>query len=161
ALGAAPAPPRAQRAIAVTNQALPDAVGRLYAERFFPAATKTRAQTILDNVKAAFVRRVAAVPWMTAMTKQVAAAKLQAMYFGVGYPEQWRNDATLHIDAPDALGNLQRVADWRRRSALAKLGQPVDRRQWVIAPQAPMAILNFQLNSYNFAAALLQPPKFD
>jgi predicted metalloendopeptidase len=160
-LAATPEPPRAQRAIALTNQALPEAVGRLYVERFFPAASQSRAQAILDDVRAAFTRRVAAVPWMTAATKRIALAKLEAMYFGVGYPDHWPDDASLRIDARDAAGNLQRVDASRYRRALARLGQPVDRREWVIAPQAPMAVLNFQLNSYNFAAALLQPPKFD
>jgi predicted metalloendopeptidase len=160
-LSATPEPPRAQRAAAATNQALPEAVGRLYAERFFPPATKAKVAAILDNVKAAFARRVAAAPWLSAATKQGAAAKLQAMYFGVGYPERWPDESALRIDARDAAGNLQRIADWRLRAALAKLGQPVDRHEWIIAPQTPVAVLNFQLNSYNFAAALLQPPKFD
>jgi putative endopeptidase len=156
---------RAIDAVAATNQAMPDAVGRLYVQRFFPAATKARAQSILDDVVAAFSRRVAAVPWMTAATKSVAQAKLNGMYFGVGYPDEWQNksptDSKLVIDAHDAVGNLQRVADWNYRHVLAKLGRPVDRHEWSIAPQSPGAILNFQLNAYNFAAALLQSPKFD
>jgi predicted metalloendopeptidase len=118
-------------------------------------------QSILDRVVAAFGQRVAAVPWMTAATKSVALAKLKGMYFGVGYPAQWQDDSKLAIDADDAVGNLQRVAEWKYRNALAKLGKPVDRHEWAIAPQSPGAILNFQLNSYNFAAALLQPPKYD
>jgi len=118
-------------------------------------------QAILDDVRSAFGRRVAAVPWMSAQTQRVALSKLQAMYFGVGYPEQWPDNSTLRIDAHDAVGNLQRVEASKLRTAVAKLGRPVDRREWVIAPQSPMAVLNFQLNSYNFAAALLQPPKFD
>ncbi len=153
--------PREQRAIAATNQAIPEAVGRLYVQRYFPAASKARVKSILDHVVAAFRRRVAAVPWMTAATKSLALSKLKGMYFGVGYPEKWQDDSKLDIDANDAVGNLQRVADWNYRNALAKLGQPVDRHEWAIAPQSPGAILNFQLNSYNFAAALLQPPKFD
>ena len=153
--------PREQRAIAATNQALPEAVGRLYAQRFFPAASKARVQSILDHVVAAFSRRVAAVPWMTAATKSIALAKLKGMYFGIGYPEHWQDDSKLDIRAFDAFGNAQRVADWNYHNALAKLGQPVDRREWTIAPQAPGAYLNFQLNSLIFAAALLQPPRFE
>lgn len=159
---AGPGPvPREQRAIAATHEALPEAVGRVYVERHFPPATKARVQAILDQVVAAFGRRVAAVPWMGPETKRVALAKLKTLYFGVGYPQKWPDDSTLRIAADDAVGNLQRVADWRYRHALAKLGRPVDRQEWAIAPQSPAAILNFQINAYNFAAALLQPPKFD
>ena len=153
--------PREQRAVAATSQAMPEAVGRLYVQRHFPPAIQARAQAILDGIVAAFSRRVAAVPWMSAATKRVALAKLEGMYFGVGYPEKWADDSKLVIRADDAFGNLQRVAEWNYARALAKLGRPVDRREWVIAPHSPGAILNFQLNSYNFAAALLQRPKFD
>jgi predicted metalloendopeptidase len=98
---------------------------------------------------------------MTEAAKATALSKLKSMYFGAGYPERWQDDSKLAIDAHDAVGNLRRIADWNYRNALAKLGRPVDRQEWVIAPQTPGAILNFHLNSYNFAAALLQPPKFD
>jgi putative endopeptidase len=37
----------------------------------------------------------------------------------------------------------------------------VDRTDWGIVPQFPGAVLLFHQNSYNFAAALLQAPKFD
>ena len=152
---------REDRAIAATDQALPDAVGRLYVQRYFPAADKARVKSILDHVVAAFRRRVDAASWMGEPTKAVARAKLAAMYFGVGYPEKWRDDSKLRIDAHDPAGNLQRVSEWNYRNALAKLGRPVDREEWVISPQTPGAVLNFHLDSYNFAAALLQPPKFD
>jgi predicted metalloendopeptidase len=154
---------REERAVAATNQALPEAVGRLYVQRYFPPASKARAQAILDHVVAAFTRRVEHASWMGEPTKTVALAKLKAMYFGVGYPERWNDEAELGpgLRRGDPVGNLQRVDEWRYRNALAKLGKPVDRREWVIAPQMPGAVLNFHLDSYNFAAALLQPPKFD
>lgn len=160
-MGEPVAVPREQRAIAATSQAMPEAVGSLYVQRYFPPATKARVQAILDNVVAAFTRRVAAVAWMTAATKSVALAKLKDMYFGVGYPEKWQDDSTLAIRAGDAFGNVQRVAAWNYRHALARLDRPVDRREWAIAAQSPMAVLTFQLDAYNFAAALLQSPKFD
>jgi putative endopeptidase len=161
-LGAAAVPAaREQRAIAATNQALPDAVARLYVQRYFPASAKARVQAIVDHVVAAFSRRVAAAPWMSAATQRVALTKLSTMYFGIGYPDQWQDDSRLAVDAGDAVGNLQRVADWNHRNTLAKLGRPVDRHEWSLSPQMPGAILNFQLDSLIFAAALLQPPRFD
>ena len=159
--GTPPPASREQRALAATQQALPDAVGRLYVRQHFPAATKARLQALLGQVVAAFSRRLAAVPWMSAASKDTALAKLKTLYFGIGHPERWPDDSALRISAHDAVGNQQRVAAWRYRQALAQLGRPVDRRAWAIAPQTPGGLLNFQLNAYNFAAALLQPPKFD
>ena len=43
---------------------------------------------------------------------------------------------------------------------LARLGQPVDMKEWWIAPQTVGAVLVFQQNAYDFSAALLQAPKY-
>lgn len=160
ALRGAP-PPRAQRALDATQAALADALGPMYAERYFPPEHKAKVQAIAANVIAAFTQRVEAVTWLSSASKAVAVAKLKTVYFGLGYPERWRDLSGLAVDPADALGNLLRVAEWNRREALARLGRPVDRTAWVVPPQWPGAVLLFHQNSYNFAAALLQPPKFD
>jgi len=59
------------------------------------------------------------------------------------------------------LGNLRRVAHRNYRRAVARIDQPVDSTEWLIAAQPAGALLSFQLNSYVFSAALLQAPKFD
>jgi putative endopeptidase len=109
----------------------------------------------------AFRRRVEAAAWMTPASRTLALAKLNTLYFGVGYPDKWPDDSELRIDPRDAIGNLRRIAEWNYAEALARLDRPVDRYEWSIAPQAAMGSLNFLQNSYNFSAALLQPPKFD
>jgi predicted metalloendopeptidase len=156
-----PSSPRAQRAIEVTQAAMSDALGRMYVERYFPAQLKARVEAIVANVIAAFRRRVEAAAWMSPGTRTVALAKLKTLYFGVGYPERWRDDSDLIVDSADAVGNLRRVADRDYRRAVARLGRPVDRTEWWIAPQTVGAVLVFQQNAYNFPAALLQAPKFD
>jgi putative endopeptidase len=153
--------PRTQRAMQTTQQAMSGALGRMYAERHFPPAMKARAQAIVDNVVAAFRERVAAATWMSAASKKLALAKLQTLYFDVGYPSKWQDYSTLAIDPLDAMGNLRRVAQWNYRQAVARLGKPVDRTEWWIDPQTVGAILVFEQNVYNFPAALLQAPKFD
>ena len=152
---------RAQRAIDATNRLMPFAVGRLYADKYFPFDDKANVQAILMNVLDAFRRRVEAAAWMTTASRTVALAKLSALYFGVGYPDKWPDDSDLRIDPRDASGNLRRIAEWNYRNALARLDRPVDRYEWAISPQSAMGSLNFLQNTYNFSAALLQPPKFD
>ncbi len=152
---------RAQRALEGTQQAMSGVLGRLYVERYFPADQKARVQAITANVIEAFRRRVEGVTWLSPATKRQALAKLKALYFGVGYPEKWQDYSRLTISALDAVGNQQRLADWNRRLALARLGQPVDVTEWWITPQSAGALLLFQQNAYNLSAALLQAPKFD
>jgi len=159
--GRTPLPDRADRALEATQAALGDAVGQLYAERYFPPAQKTRLETIVANVIAAFRRRVEAASWMSPETRATALAKLDSVYFGVGYPERWPDYSTLAVDPTDPVGNLLRARAWSYRRALARLSRPVDRTEWWIPASRPTAILIFQQNAYNFPAALLQPPKFD
>ncbi len=162
ASGAAPTENRAQqRALAATQSAFPDAMGRLYVERYFPAEQRARAQAIVADVVAAFNRRIDNVTWLSPGSKTLAQAKLKTLYSGIGHPERWQDDADLVVDRKDALGNLRRVADRNDRRAIARLGQRVDTSTWVIAAQSPAAVLLFHQNAYDFAAALLQPPKFD
>ncbi len=157
-----PAPsPRAQRALAATQSALSEAIGRMYAERYFPAAQKARLQAVAANVLAAFRHRVEAVTWMSPESKKIALIKLQTLYVGLGYPEKWQDYADLAVDPADALGNLRRVGDRNHRLALARVGQPVDKHEWWIAPQTVGGLLLFQPNALELPAALLQPPKFD
>jgi putative endopeptidase len=152
---------RAQRALDATQLAMSDAIGKMYAEHYFPAAQKARVNAIVANVTIAFVRRVEAATWMSPSTKTIALAKLKKLYVGIGYPDQWQDYSDLAVVPSDPLGNLQRVADRNYRHAVARLGHPINATEWFIAPQTVGAILVFQLNTYDFTAALLQAPKFD
>ena len=153
--------PRAQRALDATQSAMSEAVGRMYAQRYFPAEQKARVRAIVANVTSAFIKRVEAATWMAPTTKATALAKLKTLYVGIGYPEQWQDYSDLVVDPRDPVGNLRRVSDRNYRRAVARIGQPIDRTEWLIAPQTPGAILVFEQNAYDFSAALLQPPKFD
>jgi predicted metalloendopeptidase len=161
ATGAAAQPSRAERALAATKSAMPDALGRMYAERYFPVEQKARVERISDNVRAALVKRVEASTWMSPATKASALLKLKTLYVGLGYPDQLDDDASLTIDPNGPLGNLMRVRDRAYRNAIARLGQPVNLKYWYIPPQTVGAILVFQQNSYVMAASLLEPPKYD
>jgi putative endopeptidase len=161
AANGSPSSLRSERALEVTQVAMSDGLGRVYARRYFPVEQKARVEPIVANVIAAFRQRVEAAAWLSPGARAVALAKLKTLYFGVGYPERWPDDSGLVVDAADPVGNLRRAADRDYRRAVARLGRSVDRTEWWIAPQTVGAVLVFQQNAYNFPAALLQAPKFD
>jgi putative endopeptidase len=161
ATGAGPQPSRAERALAATQSAMRDALGKMYVERYFPAGQKARLERISDNVRAALMKRVEAATWMSPATKASALLKLKTLYVGLGYPDRWEDDSSLTVDPKDPLGNLQRVSDRAYRNALSLLGRPVDLKYWAMAPQTVGALLVFQQNSYVMSAALLEAPKYD
>ncbi len=152
---------RWKRAVASTNDALGDAVGRMYVERYFPPDAKTRAQAMVADLKAAFARRIDALDWMSPQTKRRAKEKLASLVVGVGYPDRWRDYSGLEIVADDALRNAMRAEEDDYRWQTAKLHGPVDRHEWWMTPQTVNA-LNLPIqNALNFPAAILQPPYFD
>jgi putative endopeptidase len=152
---------RDPRALAITQSAMAGAIGQLYAARYFSAAQKARVRRIVANVAAAFREHVARVTWLSPASKKIALAKLDRLYLGIGYPETWEDCRDLLVDPTDAIGNLERLAERTSRHALAKLTTPYDTHEWVWMPQNAGAVLIFQQNAYEFAAALLQPPKYD
>jgi len=152
---------RWKRAVDATNGAVGFAVGKLYAERYFPAAEKTRAQEMVANIIAAFRDRIDGLEWMAPATKKEAKAKLAVLKVGVGYPDRWPTYEGLEVKPGDAFGNLERAELFQYRGRLARLSQPVDRGEWVMTPQTVNAVNLPALNAMNFPAAILQPPYFD
>ena len=152
---------RWKRAVSATDEALGDAVGRLYVARYFPPAEKARAEEMVRNLIAAFGKRIDGLSWMAPETKEKAKAKLTVLKVGVGYPDKWRDYSRLEVIAGDALGNAQRSALFEYRWNLEKLGRPVDRSEWVMNPQLVNAVNLPAMNALNFPAAILQPPFFD
>jgi len=152
---------RWKRAIDATNDALGDAVGKLYAERYFSAAAKALIEEMVDQLRTAFSRRIDLLEWMAPETKSNAKAKLAALKVGVGYSEHWRDYAGLDVVRGDAFGNAERAEKFEYHFHLAKLGHPVDRGEWVLTPQTVNAVNLPAMNALNFPAAMLQPPFFN
>ncbi len=152
---------RWKRAVSATNAALGFAVGRFYAQRYFPPAYKKMAETMVANIVAAFGRRIDALDWMTPETKAKAKAKLSTLYVGIGYPDKWLDYGPLKIVRGDALGNLQRSERFEYDRNVAKLGQAVDKHEWCMTPQTVNAVNMPLQNALNFPAAILDPPFFD
>ena len=152
---------REQRAINSTSNALGNAVGKLYVEKYFPARAKAEIQTLVKNIVTAFGKRVDALDWMSPETKAKAKAKLATLYVGVGYPDKFRSYRGVEIKADDPLGNARRLSVFNYKWSLSKLRQPVDKTEWWMTPQTVNAVNLPLQNALNFPAAILNPPFFD
>jgi endothelin-converting enzyme/putative endopeptidase len=153
--------PRWQRGVGVVNGFLGDEVGKIYAQRYFPPEAKARAQAMVTNLIAAFRKRIDALEWMDPTTKAEAQAKLTTLYVGVGYPETWKDYSAYEVKPDDIFGNIWRGRMFDYQSDLARLGKPVDRKQWSMTPQTVNAVNLPLQNALSFPAAILQPPFFD
>ena len=154
-------PARWKRAVDAANGALGDAVGRLYAKRWFPPKTKAQIEVMARNVAAAFGRRIDGLTWMAPSTKASAKAKLASLKILVGYPDKGRDFKGLKIVPDDALLNVYLSQRFELDRNLAELGKPVDRDAWWMTPQTVNAVNLPIQNALNFPAAYLQPPYYD
>ncbi|WP_300973967.1 M13 family metallopeptidase [Sphingomonas sp. LHG3406-1] len=152
--------PREAQALNATSNALQDAVGKAYVDRYFPASAKAEVQQMVDNIKAAFAKRVEALDWMGPSTKEEALKKVRSIVVGVGYPDNWRDYSAVTIGA-DAYGNQKAASLAEYRHQIAKIGKPMDRAEWWMPPQLVNAVNLPVQNALNFPAAILVRPFFD
>ena len=153
--------PRWQRGVFLVDGLLGDAVGKIYAEKYFPPQAKAEAQQMVANIVAAFHKRIDALPWMAPATKAEAHAKLNALYVGIGYPEHWHEYSGYEVKTDDLFGNAWRGDLFEYHRQVKRLGKNVDRQEWSMSPQTVNAVNLPLQNALNFPAAILQPPFFD
>ncbi|MBR7778458.1 M13 family metallopeptidase [Undibacterium rugosum] len=150
-----------KRAVALTDQMLGEAVGKLYVQRYFAPETKARTEKMVANFLAAFKASIEELDWMSPETKKQAQIKLSKISVKVGYPEQWRDYSAVRILPDDLTGNLKRIRQADHAREFARLGKPVDRSVWHMTPQTVNAYYSPEMNEIVFPAARLQAPLFN
>ena len=151
---------RWKRGVAFVEGGIGEAVGKVYVARHFPPASKQMMDELVENLVKAYRTSIEALDWMGEETKQRAYDKLAKFYPKIGYPREFRDYSPLEVNADDLLGNVRASAAYETDRELAKVGQPVDREEWLMLPQTVNAYYHPGTNEICFPAAILQPPFF-
>lgn len=152
-----------KRATSSVSGTLGEAIGQLYAEKYFPAAAKERMLKLVANLQKALGERIDAQEWMSDSTKIRAHEKLDAFYVKVGYPDKWKDYSKLNIDPTKTLFENSVAANrffWADQVE-RKYKKPVDNTEWFMTPQTVNAYYNPTTNEICFPAGILQYPFFD
>ena len=152
---------RWKRGVQLTNGALGEAVGKLYVEQYFPASSQAKMAELIENLRAAYGKKIAGSTWMDDATKKAALAKLAAFEPRIGHPVKYIDYSSLQVERGDLLGNAMRSAEFDHQLDLQRFPKPVDRTLWGMTPQTVNAYYNPLANQITFPAAILQPPYFD
>ena len=149
-----------------TNQVqgvMGEALGRIYVQKYFPASSKERMKTLVENLRIALGERIAAQDWMDDSTKVNALLKLNTFYVKIGYPDRWTDMSDLKIDAKKSyFDNMKECSRfWNQWRINHTAGKPVDREDWYMTPQTVNAYYNPTTNEICFPAGILQVPFFD
>ncbi len=159
-LGAEEQTPRWQRAISSMNGNMGELLGQLYVEKHFPPEAKERMADMLYYLSEAYADSIKNLEWMGDETKEKALEKLSKFTPKVGYPDEWRDYSSLQVSADDLVGNIRNSREFNHYRNVDKLGKPIDRNEWFMAPQQVNAYYNPGLNEIVFPAAYLQSPNF-
>lgn len=157
--------PRDERALGSLNGSIGEALGKLYVDKKFPPEAKAKAEEMIANVMKGFEKRINALEWMSADTKIKALEKLTKMTVKIAYPDKWEDYSQLDVkglkDGGSYFQNSVNISKWNFQKDMEKLGKPVDRSEWGMAPQVVNAYFNPVNNEIVFPAAILQPPFYN
>ena len=152
-----------RRATSQVQGVMGEALGRIYVKKYFPASSKERMKTLVENLRIALGERIAAQDWMDDSTKVNALLKLNTFYVKIGYPDRWTDLSGLKIDAKKSYyENMKECSRfWNAWRIDHTAGKPVDRDDWHMTPQTVNAYYNPTTNEICFPAGILQVPFFD
>ena len=152
-----------RRATSQVQGAMGQALGRIYVDKYFPAAAKARMLKLVKNLQIALGERIAAQDWMDDSTKVNALLKLNTFYVKVGYPDKWIDMTKLQIDPKKSYfeNHIEVMKFWNDYYIDHTAGKPVDIEDWYMTPQTVNAYYNPTTNEICFPAGILQVPFFD
>ena len=155
--------PRWKRATNLVQGMMGESLGKIYVNKYFPAAAKQRMEGLVKNLQVALAERIEAQDWMDAATKRNALDKLNTFYVKVGYPDKWKDISGMKVDpkksfCENVLECRHFLHQWQIDN---KAGKPVDRDEWHMTPQTVNAYYNPTTNEICFPAGILQVPFFD
>ena len=152
---------RWKRCVDLTDGSLGEALGQKYVDLTFGADGKQRMLKMVDALEKSLDGDIHGLPWMTEETKKQAKTKLDAIRNKIGYPDVWRDYSSVRVDRADLLGNIARATQFESKRQIAKIGKPLDRKEWGMTPPTVNAYYNGSRNEIVFPAGILQPPFFD
>ena len=153
--------PRYKRVQGSTDEALGEALGKLYVEKYFDDKSKKRVNEMVDNLIAAYRVRIESRDWMSAETKVQAQLKLDKIIKKLGFPDKWIDYTALTITKDSYWKNISAAREFQYKRMLDKIGKPVDRMEWGMTPPTVNAYYNPTSNEIAFPAGIMQVPFFD
>ena len=154
--------PADERALGTVDNAIGEAVGKLYVEAKFPPEAKAKAEKMIANVIKAFQNRIKVLDWMSEETKAKAIEKLDKFTVKIAYPDEWEDYSKMMVKEGNGFAeNMLAASKWALEKNISEIGEPVDKKEWGMSPQTVNAYFNPTNNEIVFPAAILQPPFYN
>jgi len=154
-------PARWKRCVGLVDGELGEALGQKYVDATFGADGKARMLKMVDALEKSLAEDIHELSWMSDETKKEAKVKLDAIRNKIGYPDVYRDYSSITIKSDDLVGNIARADEFESKRDVAKIGKPLDRKEWGMTPPTVNAYYSGSYNEIVFPAGILQPPFFD
>jgi len=152
---------RWKRCVELTDNELGEALGQRYVEATFPPELRQRMLKMVVALEKSLAEDIHNLSWMSDETKQQAKVKLDAIRNKIGYPDVFRDYSAVAIKPDDLPGNIFRANEFESKRQIAKVDQPLNRKEWRMTPPTVNAYYSGAFNEIVFPAGILQPPFFD
>lgn len=128
---------RWKRSMEFTENALGEALGKLYCAKFFDETSKERALAIVEQVRLALENRLKEVEWMKSeQTRANALKKMEKFGVKIGYPDKWLDYSTLFIEeTDDFLTMVFKSREFANKEEAKEINAPTDKLKWLMTPQ--------------------------
>jgi len=154
-------PDRAQSVLEAINLAAGPMLAREYVGRYLPASTRSRAEEIATQVRAALDAAIDRDPRLGESAKAEAKAKLTKLKIEIGAPRRDLDYSVQPMGRGSFGGNMLIASTWRHREEMKRIGRGNADRRWDVLPQHPALAYDIAQNRLIVTAAMLQAPVLD
>ncbi|RLN83333.1 hypothetical protein BBJ28_00021621 [Nothophytophthora sp. Chile5] len=152
--------PRWKVCLSRVTGSFPDLMGKYFALLRFDEASEELANRLVTQLQTALRQNLARVDWLDGSTRQAALEKLGQMSNLIGHSTRAEHfPFELNRDAPLA-ENLRIVKQFNFERVVKRIGETVDRSEWLMTSAAVNAYYQPTGNQIVFPAGILQPPFF-
>ncbi|XP_063986007.1 endothelin-converting enzyme homolog [Diachasmimorpha longicaudata] len=151
-----------------TNNVMGFAIGAMFVRDVFHGKSKPKAEEMINEIRAAFVKNLRNLDWMDEETRRAAEEKANAITDMIGFPNFILNSnelderyKDLQIRQNEYFLNNIRVNKYSLKKNLEKLDRPVNKTTWIMTPLTVNAYYSPTKNQIVFPAGILQNPFYD
>ncbi len=143
------------------NRAAGPMLAREYVARYLPPASRSRAEAIAGEVRAALARGVESATWMSGSARAEARAKVANLRIEIGAPARDLDFSVQPTGRGSFGSNMLIASTWHHREEMRRIGRANASRRWEVLPQEPAIAYDLAHNRLIVSAAALQPPLLD
>lgn len=157
-LGETQPAPRWQQTLDAINLAAGPMLGREYAGRYLPAATKKQAEEIAGHIRDSLVHDIDGSTWLGDVARAEARKKLGRLRIEIGTPRRDLDYTVQPMGRGSFGGNMLIASTWQHSQEMKRIGRGNADRRWDVLPQEPALAYDLSQNRLIVTAAMLQAP---